>query len=59
MPPVLQVHIHGEVVFDQRQGLWFMSKGWEAALNKPSSTDFFNWLASQHNGLRPGQSEER
>eukprot|EP00966_Prymnesium_polylepis_P203446 4713412-Prymnesium_polylepis.1 len=27
-----QVHIHGEVVFDQQQGLWFMADGWEKAL---------------------------
>ena len=49
-------HIHGEVVFDQKQGLWFMRDGWEQAVQKPSTKDFFAWLSSQHNGLRPGQS---
>jgi len=53
------VHIHGEVVFDQRQGLWFMAEGWEAALKEPATADFFEWLGSQHNGLRPGQSGRR
>jgi len=48
-------HIHGEVAFDQRQGLWFMRDGWEDALKSPSSRDFLAWLASQYNGLRPGQ----
>ena len=50
------VHIHGEVVFDQRQGLWFMARGWEAAIAAPKEKDFFRWLASQHNGLRAGQA---
>ena len=49
-------HIHGEVVFDQRQGLWFMARGWEAAIAAPKEKDFFRWLASQHNGLRAGQA---
>ena len=51
-----KTHIHGEVAFDQKQGLWFMRDGWEQAVQKPSTKDFFAWLASQHNGLRPGQS---
>ena len=50
------VHIHGEVVFDQRQGLWFMARGWEAAIAAPKEKDFFRWLAQQHNGLRAGQA---
>eukprot|EP00316_Scyphosphaera_apsteinii_P000510 CAMPEP_0119340276 /NCGR_PEP_ID=MMETSP1333-20130426/99999_1 /TAXON_ID=418940 /ORGANISM="Scyphosphaera apsteinii, Strain RCC1455" /LENGTH=914 /DNA_ID=CAMNT_0007351993 /DNA_START=40 /DNA_END=2784 /DNA_ORIENTATION=+ len=50
------VHIHGEVVFDKRQGLWFMADDWETSIAKPSTRDFFLWLRSQHNGLRPGQS---
>ena len=49
-------HIHGEVVFDQRQGLWFMARGWEAAIAAPKEKDFFRWLAQQHNGLRAGQA---
>ena len=49
------VHIHGEVVFDQRQGLWFMKKGWEEAIKQPSSTEFFTWLKTQHNGAKPGE----
>ena len=48
------VHIHGEVVFDQRQGLWFMRDGWEAALKAPATTDFFAWLRSMFNGAAPG-----
>ena len=44
------------VVFDQRQGLWFMARGWEAAIAAPKEKDFFRWLASQHNGLRAGQA---
>ena len=50
------VHIHGEVVFDQRQGLWFMKKGWEEAIKAPSTPDFFAWLRSQHNGAKPGEA---
>jgi len=50
------VHIHGEVVFDQRQGLWFMKEGWEAAIKKPRTTDFFAWLRSQRNGAKPGEA---
>ena len=50
-----KVHIHGEVVFDQRQGLWFMKEGWEAALRAPAQRDFFAWLRTQHNGAKPGQ----
>jgi len=50
------VHIHGEVVFDQRQGLWFMKAGWESAIQRPSTRDFFAWLLTQHNGARPGES---
>jgi len=50
------VHIHGEVVFDQRQGLWFMRRGWEAALDAPVQRDFFAWLRAQHNGARPGEA---
>ena len=53
------VHIHGEVVFDQRQGLWFMKEGWEEAIRSPSSTDFFAWLRTQHNGARPGEPPPR
>ena len=53
--PWLQVHIHGEVVFDQQQGLWFMADGWEKALEAPGTKDFMAWLKSQHNGLRAGQ----
>ena len=49
-------HIHGEVVFDQRQGLWFMARGWEAAIAAPKEKDFFRWLGQQHNGLRAGQA---
>ena len=49
------VHIHGEVVFDQRQGLWFMKRGWEEAIAQPSTPDFFGWLRSQHNGAKPGE----
>ena len=49
-------HIHGEVVFDQRQGLWFMARGWEAAIAAPKEKDFFRGLAQQHNGLRAGQA---
>ena len=49
-------HIHGEVVFDQRQGLWFMARGWEGAIAAPKEKDFFKWLAQQHNGLRAGQA---
>ena len=48
-------HIHGEVVFDQRQGLWFMKRGWEEAIAQPSTPDFFGWLRSQHNGAKPGE----
>ena len=51
------VHIHGEVVFDQRQGLWFMAQGWEAAIKAPKTRDFSAWLRTQHNGLRPGQAQ--
>ena len=51
-----KTHIHGEVAFDQKQGLWFMSEGWEQAAQAPATKDFFGWLKSQHNGLRPGQS---
>jgi len=50
------VHIHGEVAFDQRQGLWFMKAGWENALRAPSTTDFFAWLRTQHNGAKPGEA---
>jgi len=50
-----KVHIHGEVVFDQQQGLWFMADGWEKALESPDTKDFMAWLKSQHNGLRAGQ----
>tara|TARA_B100000513_G_C11782682_1_gene145415 strand:- start:269 stop:520 length:252 start_codon:yes stop_codon:yes gene_type:complete len=50
------VHIHGEVIFDQKQGLWFMKDGWEEALRQPSTTDFFEWLEAQYNGLTPGQA---
>ena len=50
------VHIHGEVVFDQRQGLWFMAEGWERAIAAPKTRDFHEWLASQSNGLRAGQA---
>ena len=50
------VHIHGEVVFDQRQGLWFMKAGWEEALKAPSTRDFGAWLRSMHNGAHPGES---
>jgi hypothetical protein len=50
------VHIHGEVVFDQRQGLWFMKAGWEEAIRAPKDKDFFAWLQSQHNGARPGEA---
>ena len=50
------VHIHGEVVFDQRQGLWFMKRGWEEAVRKPNDRrDFFAWLRTQHNGAKPGE----
>ncbi|KAL3929052.1 MAG: hypothetical protein SGPRY_002128 [Prymnesium sp.] len=52
-----KVHIHGEVVFDKQQGLWFMKDEWEAALEKPSTNNFMSWLQSQYNGLRPGQSK--
>ena len=50
------VHIHGEVVFDQRQGLWFMKQGWEQAIKAPRTTDFFAWLKTQHNGAKPGDA---
>ena len=53
------VHIHGEVVFDQRQGLWFMKRGWEEAIKQPSTSDFLAWLRSQHNGLKPGEALPR
>ena len=43
-----------QVVFDQRQGLWFMRRGWEEAIQQPSTPDFFAWLVSQHNGAKPG-----
>ena len=46
-------HIHGEVLFDQKQGLWFMSEGWEKAVAAPATKDFGAWLRSQHNGNRP------
>ena len=49
------VHIHGEVVFDRRQGLWFMRDGWETAIQRPNTRDFFEWLRTQHNGARPGE----
>ena len=46
----------GWVVFDQRQGLWFMRRGWEEAIKAPSTRDFFAWLKTQHNGAKPGES---
>ena len=49
-------HIHGEVVFDQRQGLWFMKEGWEEAIATPAIKDFGAWLESQYNGLVPGRT---
>jgi len=49
-------HIHGEVVFDQRQGLWFMKEGWEEAIATPAIKDFWAWLESQYNGLVPGRT---
>jgi len=48
-------HIHGEVVFDQRQGLWFMSDGWEASIKQPATSDFFEWLRLHYNGKIPGK----
>ena len=50
-----QVHIHGEVMFDKQQGLWFMADGWERALETARTKDFMLWLQSQHNGLKVGQ----
>jgi len=52
------VHIHGEVVFDQRQGLWFMKEGWDADIKTPKTNDFWRWLESQYNGLKPGEAAE-
>jgi len=49
------VHIHGEVAFDKQQGLWFMREGWEQAVLAPATANFDEWLASQYNGLIPGQ----
>ena len=49
-------HIHGEVVFDQRQGLWFMKEGREEAIATPATKDFWAWLESQYNGLVPGRT---
>ena len=53
------VHIHGEVVFDQRQGLWFMRNGWDEAIRHPSHKDFFTWLRTQNNGASPGGKPTR
>ena len=49
-------HIHGEVAFDQKQGLWFMAPGWAAAIAAPEQTDFFAWLKAHHNGAKPGEA---
>ena len=48
------VHTHGEVAFDQRQGLWFMKPGWEEQLKSPHTRNFSHWLATQHNQATPG-----
>jgi hypothetical protein len=50
------VHIHGEVVFDQRQGLWFMKAGWEQAISAPATQNFWAWLEGQYNSLKPGEA---
>jgi hypothetical protein len=33
-----------------------MADGWEKAVAAPATTDFWKWLESQYNGLKPGQA---